>query len=177
MNWLFISLVRDPVARNLSAFFENFNHYNRSRGYSLSTETQLIFDNFVECYQHDFPISWFDREYRDELGIDMFEFTFDKERRYAYYPSINTLLFRVDCPDATKTDVLSRVLGVKIELLTKNVAKNKAYREVYRGVRDHASFSSDLLDRLYDSRFAKHFWTKEELGKLRDTWSSAKKTT
>lgn len=166
----YISLVRDPIARNLSAFFQNL--HLKSENIRDEPNGSVLFKNFVSTYNHDIPLTWFDREFRDQLGIDIFQRPFDKQKLYSYYPSINTALFRVDCPDDVKSRVLTRILGTKIDVGRANDGSNKDYNERYSSVKGQAVFPRVFTERIYNSTFAKHFWTDDELKRLKSKWTA-----
>ncbi|NEP62510.1 MAG: sulfotransferase family 2 domain-containing protein, partial [Symploca sp. SIO2G7] len=74
-KWKVITLVRDPIARNVSAFFETLHLLEKSNQQKLMTSndgqdlTQLFLSKF---YAHDAPINWFDDELKPVFEIDVF---------------------------------------------------------------------------------------------------------
>lgn len=165
---VYISLVRDPISRNLSAFFQNLHLQNDE----LKNEINplRLFEKFVKDYHHSIPLTWFDREFEGQIGIDVYETPFDHENRYVYIKSKNTVLFRTDCPDETKSAVLSRVLGREIIIRRQNDGAKKNYAERYHLVKKCAWFSEEFVDKIYESRFAKHFWGESELKNMKAAW-------
>ena len=164
----YISLVRDPVARNLSAFFQNLKYYQSSSAHE--SNPNKAFSNFLRDYHHSIPITWFDREWKKFLNIDVYSKPFPKGKKYFLSKSI--LLFRIDCPLQTMSKVLTHALGNEIVVNTANSSETKDYSDLYRSVRDVASFTPEYLDALYDTKFARHFWTEEEISILRAKWLS-----
>lgn len=166
-RFLFISVVRDPIARNMSAFFQNLAKTENND----VTDNAALFERFVTTYYHALPLVWFDRQFDDNLGIDVFKKPFDRVQRYSYLRSQNTLLFRIDCPRTTQEKLLSDVYHRPIHIFEANVGDKKAYSARYKAFKAHAHFDAALLDQIYDSKFCRHFWTDQEREDLRKKWT------
>ncbi|MCC5972385.1 MAG: sulfotransferase family 2 domain-containing protein [Pararhodobacter sp.] len=165
---LYISLVRDPVARNLSAFFQNLDHYPNE--IQKEKDPAIVFKYFQQNYNHESPLTWFDREFLEQLSINVYTQKFDTDLKYVYIKSANTVIFRTDCPDETKGLVLSELLGSEIRVGRSNDAGMKHYSDLYRNVTSVARYSPEHLDKLYTSKYAKHFWSDTERCEFREKW-------
>jgi len=165
----YISLVRDPVARNMSAFFENL-HLLGEEGKN-ETDPEKLFDYFSRNYQHTAPLTWFDREFKAELGIDVYARPFNHKDRYSRLDGASGVLFRADCPDEVKSRVLSKALGRTITVGRLNDGNNKYYSEAYNKMKKMVTFPSQFLDEMYDSAFVRHFWTPDEIDKMKSNWT------
>lgn len=161
---LYISPVREPIERNLSAYFHNLPA-NLATG-----EPSELLARFVAGYSHRVPVIWFDREFGAQLGIDVYSEPFDHAAKWSRVG--NVLLIRSDADDKTKSAVLSKALGKKIEVRRSNVAANKRYADLYRRVLGIARFDGPFLDRMYETRFARHFWSEAELADYRARWAA-----
>jgi len=164
---LYISLVREPIGRNLSAFFQNL-HLNEFRD---EAEAQALFRRFLDTYPHLQPLTWFDREFGAQLGIDIFDRPFDRQAGYVHLRGRNTVIFRIDCPDEVKSRVLSDILGRRIDVGRENDGSDKDYRERYEAVKSLAVFPRGFTDMMYDSKFARHFWSEDERAAFRARWT------
>ena len=169
-NFIFISLVRDPIARNLSAFFENLDA--KPEKISEEPDADVLFAHFMKDYPHAIPLTWFDREFGDQLGIDVFSTPFDTGRKYLYLKNRKTLLMRADCPDDLKSRILSDVFDRKIKVGQKNDGADKDYADRYAGVKKRTRFSAEFVNQIYDSKFCRHFWTTAEIGQMKRRWTS-----
>mgnify|MGYP002266547777 CR=1 FL=1 len=168
---LYISLLRDPIARNMSAFFQNLHLLPdeiRTEG-----DPQKLFEKFKQAYKHSLPVTWFDREFGEQLGINVFDHPFDPGKRYIHIQSENVILFRVDCPDEIKGRVLSRVLGREIRVQRQNDSANKGYATLYNKVKEKARFTPDFVDDIYSTKFSNHFWSREELNEMSSKWKES----
>lgn len=165
---LYISLVRDPIARNLSAFFENIKNF-LGPDYAERPPKQIL-DIFLTKYNHQGPLTWFDREFKAQLGIDVYATPFDKKAKYVRLQGSNTLIFRADCPDDVVARILSESLGQRILVTPENVSATKAYGDTYKQIKAIARFAPKFLDTMYDTDFVRHFWTEEEINTFREQW-------
>ena len=164
---LWITAVRDPVARNLSAFFENFSIFMPERDYS----PEEALNRFLETYPHHIPITWMDNEVKRFLNIDVYASAFDTGLGFKFYDE-RLLLLRADMDDAAKSDLLSLAIGRGVRIERHNSGSQKATGELYAQVKDLArgQMPVSYLDKMYDTKYAQHFWSPEQLQKLRDEW-------
>ncbi len=93
-----ITLIRDPIARNVSAFFQAFPvHYPEvmkrysSGVVSLQDRVEEMIRLFLDDFdKHDVPIEWFGRHMQPVFEIDVYGEKFDPERGYHIYDGLNT---------------------------------------------------------------------------------------
>jgi hypothetical protein len=186
-----ISLIRDPLARNLSNFFQHIQVENlpATSGGQRWKLTSSFFDfqivageeglaALIELYfdkeWHDFPALWIDRELGGVLGIDVYATPFPRDQGYAIYhsPQANLLLIRLRDLNRCASQALQEFLGLDaFELVNANVGETKAYVDVYRAFKAQIAFPASYLDRIYNSGFARHFYGEAERQELRDRWT------
>ena len=165
---LYISLVRDPIARNLSAFFENHKAFLEGCNFSDLPSARKVLDNFINSYPHQLPSRWFDREYRTYLGIDVYKSDFDKSALFMATDGL--IIFRVDLDDRKKSEVLSNALGRNLKIGRHNDGSRKVYADLYKAVSKLARFTPDFVDDMYGTPFVQHFWSADELRSLKSFW-------
>lgn len=166
---LYITLVRDPLARNLSAFFQNL--HQQSEFVRNEQDPQSLFEYFRHTYNHNLPLTWFDREFKKQLKLDVLKLPFDHQRRFSYHPTHNLVVFRTDCPDSEKSRVLTEILGRPISVERENDGLTKDYRDRYERVKAVARFDREFVERIYESRYARRFWSDEERAQFISQWS------
>ncbi len=167
---IYISLVRDPIARNLSAHFQNIPvSGGRHADVSLKAAKAIV-EAFRANYPHRFPTSWFDREFKRYLGVDVYSVPFDKVRRRVLTEQF--VVMRTDLDDADKSRLLSRVLGCEIDIERMNVGVKKSYARTYQAAQEAAKFPADFVEKIYSTNFARHFWTEDELDAFRRRWTA-----
>ena len=110
-RWQVVTIVRDPMARNLSAFFqgcevaalEGGRWQFRSERYGVElvvaeSEPGPLLEAFVERFPHERPLDFFDTQLAALFGIDVFAQPFPREAGWAVCRSerCETLLLRLE---------------------------------------------------------------------------------
>jgi hypothetical protein len=186
-----ISLIRDPVARNLSDFFqhiqvENLPAASGSRRWKLFSsffDFEIVSDEedvgeLIELYfakeWHDFPALWIDRELSGVLGIDVYATPFPRDQGYAIYhsPQADLLLIRLQDLNRCASRAIQEFLHLDtFSLANANVGEDKAYVDVYRAFKAQIVFPTSYLDRMYNTDFVRHFYSEAERQELRARWT------
>jgi hypothetical protein len=160
----FISVVRDPVSRNVSAFFQNFVGRDPEEWQNPASLKGFV-DAFLEEYNHDVPLTWFKREPAATLGIDVYAKPFPSERGHATFQNdpFELLVLRVGLPDSEKADVIQSFLRMKkFHIRRVNTGKSKSYAEKYQAFKREVELPELYLRQMLDSQYARHFYSPEE---------------
>ena len=169
-----ITLVREPVANNISMFFQLLHRYiGRERELSDCSFEELA-GIFIENYVHARPLTWLDAEIKTNFGIDVYQHPFAVHQGYTVISQgrISLLVLRCELDDPTKAQAIADFLGLdEFEIVRSNVASDKSYAGKYAEFRQRIRIPPTLLDQMYDSRFARHFYSGEEREQLRARWS------
>lgn len=180
-----ITLTRDPVARNISAFFQNlkkFYSYDISRRLEevgedivLGELMNLFINEYIGKKRVNFidsdPLTWFDEELKHVFDLDVYQYEFPKEGGYAIYSKgrISTLIIRLenlnDCFEKSIKEFLQE--DIQINKL-KNTGDKKDYSAIYKKFKKQIRIPGWYLDKLYDSKYANHFYTEAEISKFRN---------
>lgn len=173
-EWKVITLVREPVGRNLSAFFQNLDVY--LPGVDIgSMDSQVLEERFFATFDHDRPVEWFAHEFPEVLGLDIYASAFPKQQGYQVINTgpVDVLVLRMEDLNRVGEGVLAEFLGMEHVSLTRtNVGSSKGYARQYADVKKHVRIPKDYLDRMYDSEYARHFYTQEELAGFRSRWTA-----
>ena len=178
-KWDIISGVRDPLGRNISWFFEQLYYYipDYPRQLEMVPDPAKLADRWAEVFFEQFPhdeiFHWFDAEIRDNFGIDVFEHPFDKSRGYAVYEGNGHRLLVLQFERLHHlSSVIRDFLGLSAYNLQKeNVSESKDYGSVYRNFLKRIQFDDAFLDRMYNNRFSRYFYTDEDIETFRRKWS------
>jgi hypothetical protein len=168
--WRVVSLVREPIAQSVSAFFQPAER----RGY-LNETTQVpdLLERFGDRLDH-LPLNWFESHLEPTLGIDVYASEFDTDLGYSIVetPSVRLLLMRCEGLQVAPR-ALARLLDVDqpVEVHRKNQASEKGYGRVYEEFVRALRPSAEQLDAAYESRLVKHFYSAEEIERFRELWS------
>jgi hypothetical protein len=109
-----ITLVREPVGRNVSAFFQNYKRFTGSGFHDSYFEAVDLINMFFKNYNHEVPLSWFDIEIKETLDIDVYDYTFPKEKGFLAIQkgNIELLILKMEMSDAIKQKVISEFLNI-----------------------------------------------------------------
>jgi hypothetical protein len=169
---LFISLVRDPVARDASFIMKQaqVGRYNRADGESLTTAD--LEREFVNQGPDD-SVGWMERELGTFLDFDVYATPFDREEGYQIYELKRgkLLILRIDDLSRAFSAAMTQFVGCPFSLPTvHNSGKTGPMGGVTSRFSEALVLDGGLLDQYYTSRFARHFYTEAELAKFRAKW-------
>ncbi len=168
--------IRDPLSRNVSAFFQTFK---RDTGYEFSSQNWTLDElreMFLKHYRHNVCLEWFDQSFRPTFEIDVFSTPFPTDRKWQTYRQgmIKFLIYRTDIDHSTQLKVISRFLGQDIdEWVYRNVAEEKDYGEAYQALCQSAKLPDIYISLMCNSRYCQHFWTPAEIASLAKRWGTA----
>jgi len=168
-----ITSVREPVAANVSMFFQLLPWYTGRRYAPDRISTDALIRLFLERYSCFRPLLWFDEEMRYQTGVDVYRHAFPLDRGSLTFRegSIEVLVLKTETDDAVKEKALSDFLGVPdIRLVESNVGSQKAYARQYREFRQRIRFPDGFLRTMYGSRYAQHFYSEAEIERFIEQW-------
>jgi hypothetical protein len=172
-----VSLVRDPVARNISFYFETLDLLWQTVRAHERVPLERLLDEFHERFRHERGIDWFDNEFKPVLGVDVYGRPFPRDKGYQRIDSgpYQVLIMRHDLDDRLKERCLAELVGVgPVSLKPANVGAQKPYAETYGEFLRRVELPEDYVDRMLDSKYARHFYGPEELARLRAKWLKGK---
>lgn len=177
-KWNLVTVFREPVARNISVFFlsievfvENFSH-RFERG-ELSNDALL--EIFLREFPHDQPLLWFDMEMLEMFGLDVYHYPFPKHEGYQIIRTkpVDLLLIKIEDLNRCYQGAFGEFLGVDMPRLEQtHITEQDPTRSMYQDFLKNAVLPDEYLDHMYQSRFAQHFYSSEELAAFRRKWSS-----
>jgi len=174
-----VTSVRDPVAGEISSFFENLMwHPDFDLQKIGSVPDGLVVTEllglFSRCLNDDSRLFWFDRELKRALQVDAYATPFPKSRGFLVYrgPHPDTLVLKLEKMNQCAEEAFKEFLGLEhFSLKLSNLASEKKYHNLYQKFRESVRFSEAYLDKMYSSQYARHFYTEEEIHKFRKRWS------
>lgn len=164
-----ISVVRDPVARNISAFFQNLD---ASQIYSK----EGLQHDFFALTNHMLPLEWFDLEFKRHLGVSVYDYKFDVDSGYSIIEQDNCEIMIVQLEKLNaNADVIRRFIDddkfdFAVSDVQGNVSSVKWYKEYVQFLKENAVFPRAYLDLMYDSKYMRHFYSQSDIANLRAKW-------
>lgn len=176
-KWTVITLVREPVGRNISGFFQVMDRLNPEfmvEGSQRETDINKILKSFLtDNTHHSVPLNWFDRQLKTVFGIDVFDVTFNHQKGYQIYENerAKVLLIRLENLDECAKSAFKDFIGIEnFKILSKNIGENKKYKDLYKQVLKEIKLPNDYLNTMYESKYTNHFYTIDEISKFRKKW-------
>ena len=165
--------IREPISRNVSAFFQNFKKYTESDFSQHEWEVTKLLSLFLNNFCHNTCLEWFDHHFRPTFDIDVFAEPFPIERKWNIYRQHSTraLIYRSDLDKEKQLEIISRFLGIKISTWKyDNISENKKYSQIYRDFCLSAKLPDTYIKLMNDSSFCQHFWSEEERRQNSQKW-------
>lgn len=179
-KWRVVTLVREPVARNLSAFFETLplrNDYNFEKAVQKKRIDELvpeICELFLSRYaNHDRPLTLFDERFREVMRVDVFGKPFPQSQGYEIYDSdrAKVLLLRLEDIDRCAVEAFHRFMGIsEFRPVHANVGEEKRHAAVYKRLLNSIRLPDAYLSKMYDSKYTTHFYSAREIAAFREKW-------
>lgn len=168
-----ITLVREPIGRNCSLYFQNLDVLWQTADAHERVEVSRLAGEYLERFDHRGGINWFDREFKRVLGVDVYDHPFPHAEGHTRITTdrYDILVLRTDLDDESKKRCVEEFLGVEgLSLRPKNVGSQKPYAAVYRKFLDALELPEPYVDEMLDSKYTRHFFTPGEIASLRAKW-------
>jgi hypothetical protein len=169
-----ISMVRDPIGRNISQLFSEWEEH---LGYFPEKYDPSQFEIFKTQFPHEWPLEWFDKWMWTEFNIDVFREPFNKKRHWQIYDD-KLLIIRTENLSQVIRDALTEFLGLPWDIVMDTRHRNlgetsrgEAHGEAYAEFKRNAKFDAAFLDKMYNSKYARHFYTDNEIQSFKERWS------
>ncbi len=176
-----ISIVRDPLQRNISDFFQNIEQYfpNFTQRFASG---ELGLEDVIEAFwkNHgswgvDYAGRWFNRELKAVLGIDIMAVEFPKDKGYVIlnYPdrNIEVLLLKFESFNQCLEKSLCEFFALEqLAIKDANVSQHKDYYKAYKEFKHFVKFSKEYLDKIYRNYWMSHFYTEAEINQFQRRW-------
>ncbi len=173
-----ISLVRNPIERNISAFFEAFEIHMGISAHRFKGTLQEIEDAFHEKLNHSYCKDWFDTQFIDGVGLNIYAFDFPKVQGYKSIKSnqTNVLVLKSDLDDNLKANLVGDFCGIKnFTIKNVNITDAKKEAHLYAEFKSYIRFSKPYLESQLESKYMNHFFTEDEKAVIYRKWKKNSK--
>ncbi len=167
-----ITLVREPIARNMSAYFQNLYMSWDVDDAHCKFSTEELVGRFLKK-SGNVPLTWFDEEFNKTLQIDVYRHAFSTEKKWGRIGSdlYDVLILRTDLPDEDKQRCIEEFLARSpIHLARRNVGTSKDYADAYERFVKQIRLPEAYVTKMLDSRYTRHFFSAREVAVLRSKW-------
>lgn len=168
----FITLVREPIARNVSSFFQTADLFTGGDFDYRNYNVDKLIDTFFDKYHHVYPLYWLDYEFRTRTGINVYNYELiNNSYSIITQKSFEVLVLKTEIPDKLKEEAINNFLGIdNFELKRANISSNKEYAKAYKEFKDKIIFPVEYINEMYKSKYVKYFYSDDEINDFRDKW-------
>ncbi len=177
LNWKIITLIRDPIARNISTFFQSldifFPKWEKEHKNNLEDYVDEMIELFLQEANHKLALSWFDAYLKPVFDIDVYAEQFPTVHGYKTYSrkNVELLLIRLEDINQCAEDAIGKFLNVDgFRLKKANISSEKNYSKAYSMFKDYIKLPYSYVDETYSSKFVQHFYTESEIEQFKNKW-------
>lgn len=176
-DYKIITLIRDPISRTISSFFQNTEMYrkkveNRKLHVDPANAIQIINKMFETDSKLD--EEWFEQEIHNNFDIDVFQEPFNLEQGYRFYSNDHhqLLLLRLENLNENFSRASHEFLNIHgLKLYVANVAENKIYNATYGSFKKSFKLTTDQWQKISNTKFFDKFY-RDKKDSLRTVWSN-----
>lgn len=174
-----INLFRDPLAVMISDFFPKLRWITGQKEawlrYSVDELCNIFNTRYFADGRHLEKLNWYEDEMQASLGINVYEQASPRDAGYSRFEHspYDVLLIRTELDDTLKAKIIGEFAGLdNFTLIRRNVGETKDYGEVYKAFKQRLVVPDDRLNEIYESRYARHFFSDEERHAMRSRWQA-----
>lgn len=173
-----ISLAREPISLSLSHFLQNPKvHRPHLVKYLNQENIKGLNDCFLsELENNSYIHSWFDEEFNNFLGIDIYQYNFDYQRGYSILnlEKFDILLMRIKDMSNLFNKAIKEFLDIEtpVELVKANERENQEFSNVYQKLKNEIVVPPEICEKVYSSKYVNYFYSASDQKKLIDKWSN-----
>ena len=160
-----ISIVREPISRMISSYFQNIERYDQNYDFSQIAKTNEKAVKKLKNHLLDsvsYYDNWFETELKSNFGIDIYTDFKEKNDRTFYYKkdNISLLLMRMEDLNRDFSYCSKKFLRLKseIKLLDSNLGSQKKYFEAYKMLKKELQVEASLNKKIRSTKFFKTFY-------------------
>jgi len=173
-----ITILREPISREISAFFQNTElHKKELENRKLEIDSEKALDMLsiqLETNICDNLKEWFDLEILQNFGIDVFEQTFNVNKKYALYQNGQTelLVIKMEDLDTVFPKAISAFLDIEkpIKIKSTNIGDQKYYASTYQDIKGNIKLQPQQVHQIVNSKYFQHFYALDQ-SKIIDKWT------
>ena len=177
-----ISLVRDPIARQVSGLFQSPDFASvplrDAKGrFDVDRVLAYLEERFLAADPAGAAERWFEEELRSVFGVDVFAQPFPRERGYTLMRSraASVLVLRTEDLDHTLGPALMELLDLPKApaIVRSNLRDRTAHAADYAEVRARFRLPREIVDEIYARRLTQHFYPEAMIVEFKRRWTRA----
>lgn len=171
-----ISLIREPISRNVSDFFQLFEDFVGVTFNESTYTTNELKEKFLLNYTHELPLEWFDENINKHFDIDVYSSPFPAEGHIEFSRNnVDLLIMRYDLVDTKKESLINEFLNINaFKINRSNISSVKNYYQTYKDFQTNVDLPDEYLDKMCGSKYFNHFFPEKEINDVRSKWTIKK---
>jgi hypothetical protein len=175
-----ITLVREPVSKDISRFFQDLDLFGRTLFIQPGDSFMNVATNFIvnkkPLYHHAWTqFEWFDIELKSVFGVDIYDHPFDREKGYSIIEqgNVEVLAMKLEKLNGLESVIGEFVGAPDFKLVNTNVGNEKLYKYLYKNVLEVIKLPREFFAQYYENNpQMDHFYTKDEIASFRKKWEN-----
>lgn len=160
-----ISLVREPITREISECFQLYGDERIDHEIIGNTLEEDILGWLERRGKMNYEFTWFDKEMKEFIGIDVYEHDFDSKKGYSIIHGENVELLLLQMEQLnTNQSVIADFVGLSdFQLIKENVGAKKPYHYAYDDLKKKIRIPREIIELYYkDNEKMNHFYSEEQ---------------
>jgi len=175
-----VTAIREPIARRISSFFENFPQVNPDLlNYTGAEFEDKAVETLIRIFRDEaseiknFADSWFSNEIYEPFGLDVFCKHYDHAQGFHLLDNnkARIVLFKIESLSDNFSRGIEALVGGQASLGTRNIASHKYYSESYQAVKKRLKLKESIVREILSSKVVEFFYAKEKEALIRK-WSA-----
>lgn len=187
--------VGDPIAQNISLMYQicENDFWDLDEFWTGGGCVQEIFDQYIIgqnnkiCWYNVYKDAacsnflvqdFFEQQVEPFLGIDIYQFPFDKEKGYSILKQGNMEIFVYQVEkialiyNEMQTFLEAEVPGtpLNVNMLEDKWLESMWYGKGYRKAKESLVLSREYVEKCYSSKYIKHFYSSKDIGSFKGRW-------
>ncbi len=132
-----------------------------------------LIDIYKSKENHNYTLNWFDNEFFKYTNVDIFSLPFNTAKDYAIYklPQFDLLIIKMEKLNKAGCQALNEFVNMDIDTLTiENTSEQRVSNEIASEFKKYYKEEKIELNRVYNSKLVKHFYSPNELNKFKNKW-------
>jgi hypothetical protein len=163
-----ITMVRDPISREISGIFQNWDFSFGKRNEILLPELLA----YVQELKFELPLTWFSTEFNKYLNFDIFSKPFNHKKGYTLYKQkgVDVICLKLERLNDAGEKAIGRFIGLPISLKTENRTSEKSQSQLYDALKRNFKANAKTIELVYNSNYVKHFYSPKEIDEMKMKW-------
>lgn len=187
--------VGDPIAQNISLMYQVCENefWDLDEYWTGGGCVQAIFNQYIigqnnkVCWYNvykdeagsNFLIQdFFEQQVEPFLGIDIYQYPFDKEKGYSVlkHDNMEVFIYQVERIESMYNELQAFLeaedldKSLNVDMLEDNWLENMWYGKSYRQAKESLILSKEYFEECYSSKYIRHFYHNEDIEGFRKRW-------